>query len=123
MYVSLKACVTGDTVGDPFKDTSGPSINVQMKLTSYISVVLAPVFKNQGDYWWVALIIIAAVLAFIPFWQWMTPAALKEENVEKILEEIQSGSTSDAIISPDGALPQSESEHKTVELTPIRVLG
>lgn len=42
-----KACVVGDTVGDPFKDTSGPAINILIKLMSYISVVLVPVFKNQ----------------------------------------------------------------------------
>jgi hypothetical protein len=41
--------VVGDTVGDPFKDTSGPAINIQIKHMSYISVVLVPVFKEQKD--------------------------------------------------------------------------
>ena len=38
----------GDTVGDPFKDTSGPSINILIKLMTIIAVVFAPVFVSIG---------------------------------------------------------------------------
>jgi K(+)-stimulated pyrophosphate-energized sodium pump len=43
-----KAGVVGDTVGDPFKDTSGPSINILIKLMTIVSVVFAPVFVAVG---------------------------------------------------------------------------
>jgi len=64
-----KGCVVGDTVGDPFKDTSGPALNILIKLMSVISLTIAPVISGNDNwenfyYGFVPLVFIAAVTVY-----------------------------------------------------------
>eukprot|EP00494_Astrolonche_serrata_P034336 UN34605 len=65
-----KAVVVGDTIGDPFKDTSGPALNILIKLMTMISLVFAKsVFKDNEAWdvdspWWVGLIIFGVFIVF-----------------------------------------------------------
>jgi len=63
------ATVVGDTVGDPFKDTSGPALNIFIKMSALLSIVLAPSFKGvnpsgevfPNNTFWIGIIIFAVV--------------------------------------------------------------
>lgn len=70
------ATVVGDTVGDPFKDTSGPSLNILIKLMSIISLTMAPIISGQEDWeewWWglipLSLMLISTVGAYHVLWK------------------------------------------------------
>ncbi|GHP02746.1 hypothetical protein PPROV_000150100 [Pycnococcus provasolii] len=75
-----KACVVGDTVGDPFKDTSGPSLNILIKLMSVFSLTLAPIFRDDWVTWWEGLIVVGvSILTFAGIY--MYTWAQEEEEI------------------------------------------
>merc|ERR1719203_1853939 len=85
-----KACIVGDTVGDPYKDTSGPSLDILLKLLSMVGVLITPLIAERKGWegWWIGLIplfvgiVSCAVLVKIEVLTWKDPLSKMVEEAK-----------------------------------------
>lgn len=98
-----KAAVVGDTVGDPFKDTSGPSLNILLKLMSVVALVIAPSLEIPDD-----------VVLTEP-----TPTVIQMEVQQEVMEEeeilIETADETDEVVAYEAALRQEDLNSPLIE--------
>jgi Na+/H+-translocating membrane pyrophosphatase len=126
------ANVIGDTVGDPFKDTSGPSLNILIKLMSVMSLVLAPRFAQLGDdagfqwdsefggAWWIAVLLLIALVAIViasnaGIW-WVTKQFKTRLTDKKSDLDKAEGINADAPAMSPARVKKESQKQKTIEM-------
>mmetsp|Transcript_103609 Transcript_103609/g.298392 ORF Transcript_103609/g.298392 Transcript_103609/m.298392 type:complete len:848 (-) Transcript_103609:80-2623(-) len=104
-----KACVVGDTVGDPFKDTSGPSLDILLKLMAMVSLLIAPIIDGKKDWelWYVGAIVaficlvVTLVLMYFGILTWQDPlGSHADSGAAADADKVMPFSDSDAAGSP-----------------------
>merc|ERR1712048_599011 len=117
-----KACVVGDTVGDPFKDTSGPSLDILLKLMAMVSLMIAPLVQGNQDWEDAYLGAIPLVLGFVAsivLWKmniltWQDPLGdeLPSEDKSKKVEEPVESPVTPTIVAAAGQAERPECREK-----------
>jgi hypothetical protein len=110
------ACVIGDTVGDPFKDTSGPSLNILIKLMSIISLTMAPLMAGNDDWpsnWYIGLVciillIVGTYLVYYFFWKGVDTSGFTNGN--DLTETARNSSAKSSAVSLPARLKQVDEE-------------
>jgi len=82
------ATIVGDTIGDPFKDTSGPSLDILIKLMTMMSILFAPIYPKKAfdeDQWWIGLLIfVLFVGGSAALWVWMRKTGFGKLNYNDV---------------------------------------
>lgn len=117
-----KACVVGDTVGDPSKDTSGPSLDILLKLMAMVSLMIAPLVAGKQDWEDAYLGAIPLVLGFVAsivLWKmniltWQDPLGdeLPSEDKSKKVEEPVESPVTPTTVAAAGQAARPESREK-----------